>query len=439
MAQKWNLQDIRPAEHRRRAEKSAPSAEARPLAQNRDETPLAGSIDDKNRGRRYSYYSVLGLALLLVGGGFVISIVFAKTTLTVQPEFHDLNIDAEFVAYPERRDNALAYEVMTLEMLGERQLTAVGQREVEEQARGYLEIVKTTPGNERLIKNTRFRSPQGLIFRIQESVVVPGAARGRDGTLVPGTVRAEVFAEQAGDQYNLPAETRFNVPAFEEGGLTELYETIYAVNRQPFTGGFAGPQFIIDDGELSAASQSLQAELQNTLRERVKNERPAGFVAFTDSFAFTYTTLPPEQIGQNLVNIRKQAVLQIPLFEASELARFIARETVPAYGGQPMRIVNPDTLSFAYQDPNHSAAILTDLPSIAFTLGGETRLVFEYDAEKLRQELAGKNKAVIEQVLANYAGIIRSAQVSTKPFWRRSFPTDPSRIIIIETLAVDSN
>src|SRR5690606_19432001 len=117
------------------------------------------------------------------------------------------NINSEFTAYPDKRTDSLSYEVMTIESTSESQVKASGQVEVKKEATGMIEIIKTTPGTERIIANTRFRSPDGKIFRIKEAVVVPGAVDN-----VPGTIQAEVVAAETGDSYNLPAGTRFDVP-----------------------------------------------------------------------------------------------------------------------------------------------------------------------------------------------------------------------------------
>ena len=81
---------------------------------------------------------------------------FSKTTLTVFPEYREPVVNADFIAYPDRRENSLSYEILTIDDIGERQVQATGEEYVESQAKGVIEIIKTTPGSERLIKNTRF-------------------------------------------------------------------------------------------------------------------------------------------------------------------------------------------------------------------------------------------------------------------------------------------
>jgi hypothetical protein len=444
MTQKWNLQDIRPAEVRQPRKvvtREVPHKIInRPTSDFKDDTNENEDVGtivirDKKKTNRFNFVWVGVLALFLVGGIFGASAFLSKITLTVFPEFKEPNVNAEFMAYPDRRDGMLTYEIMTLDQTGERQVKASGQENVESQAKGFIEIIKTTPGSERLIKNTRFRSTDGLIFRIQESVVVPGAMKDSGGALVPGSIRAEVFADAVGSEYNLSAGTKFDVPGFKDSNLTELYNSIHAENREAFAGGFKGPKFKIDDNELSTAKQSLQMELRDSLLAKIESEKPADFVVFKDAVAITYNDLPTVEYGENLVTIRVQAVLQLPLFKHSDFASFIAKETIPTYGQEPVRIRNVEDLKFSYVDSNTSSSNIANMTSLTFNVVGKPLIVWEYNSEQLQKDLAGKQMTAISTVLSGHTGI-KSASITGKPFWARSFPDDPIKINIVESIEV---
>ncbi len=447
MTQKWNLQDIRPSEPRRRrtAPQTSLDISDRPrTVQTRAESNFdeADPVDtiritDGNKKARFNYVLLIAIACAVIGGLFGISFLVSKTTLTVYPEYNEPTVNAEYTAYPEKRSGQLSYEIMTITEEGERQVQANGQEDVSTQAKGYLEIIKSTPGTERLIKNTRFRSADGLVFRIQESVVVPGAVKDTSGKLVPGTIRAEVFAENPGPEYNLAAGTRFDVPGFKESNLTELYNSIYAENREPIAGGYKGPRFIIDDAKLAEQQQSLQVELRNKLLARIENESPADFVAFPGAVAITYNSLPTIEFGENLVTIREQAVLQLPLFRSGDFAGFIAEGTVPSYGGESVRITNMSDLTFAYTDVNTSGTNIANATALNFSILGKPQIVWEFDTEKLKADLAGKSLTAISTVLTGHTGI-REAKITGKPFWKRSFPKTAEEIEVIEVIGSSS-
>lgn len=442
MSQKWNLQDIRPANQPRKQRKvPGPQRPKRPATEPELRSSMTEHIpsivieDGRKRSKINLVWAIL-LFIFIVGGAIGLSSLLGKTELTIYPEFRDPNISAEFTAFPKSTDGALRYEIMTIEETSESQVQASGKIEVEEQTTGMIQIQKSTPGAERLIKNTRFRTPEGLIFRIQESVVVPGAITNDAGERVPGTIQAEVFADDVGEAYNVPAGTTFDVPGFQEGGFTALYQAISATNAEDFTGGFSGPQFQIDDSELSTRRQALQIELRNNLLQKVEPNKPAGMVAFPGAVAVTYTQLPTVEYGNDLVTIREKAVLQIPLFAGDELGAFLAKEAVATYDGGPVRVDDPQTLLFNYSSPTTSSSVIANAESLTFTLTGKPRLIWEYDAEKLTQDLAGLPKTAVKNAIGAYPGI-EGAKAHITPFWKRTFPENPEDIIVIEELRTE--
>ncbi len=437
MTQKWNLQDIRPAEPRRRQSSQLPTLNTQQRPSSRIDEPIddVSTIiikDGKKEGKK-KYIVLSSVVVLLIFSIFGLSAFLYKTTLSVFPEYREPMVNAEFIAYPDRREGSLSYEVITLDSTGEKQVSATGEEYVESQAKGFIEIVKTTTGSERLIKNTRFRTPEGLVFRIQESVVVPGAVKDTSGAMVPGTIRAEVFADAVGQEYNLPANTKFDVPGFKESNLNELYSSIYAINKEEMTGGYKGKKFLINDAELSTARQELQIKLRDELLTKVKNEKPAGFTTFDSSVAFTFEALPTISYGDNLVTIREQAVLQMPIFKEIDFANFIAKETISTYNRENVRIQDLSKLEFSYVDPAINATNIANLTALTFKIVGKPTIIWEFNAEQLQKDLAGKSKTSITSVLTAYPGIKRT-EVSTKPFWRRSFPEEPSDIVIVEVI-----
>ncbi len=438
MTQKWNLQDIRPAEPRRRTQNQVPTLNTKNEDSQSEErysdsdTSTIIIKNGKKEGKR-KYLLLTAIVVILIISVFSLSAILSKTTLTVFPEYREPIVNAEFTAYPDRREGSLSYEVVTLDSTGEKQVSASGKEYVESQAKGYIEIIKTTSGSERLIKNTRFRTPSGLIFRIQESVVVPGAIKDSSGNLVPGTIRAEVFADSMGQEYNVESETKFDVPGFKESNLNELYNSIYAVNREAMTGGYKGQKFIINDDELSKARQELQLKLRDELLARIEAEKPAGFTTFPSAVSFTFEALPTVSYGENLVTIREQALLQMPMFKEGEFANFLAKQTIPTYNREQVRITDITKLEFSYTESSVNSTNLANLPSLNFKLTGRPTIVWEFNAEQLQKDLVGKSKTSISSVLTAHPGI-RSAKVSSKPFWRRSFPVDTKDIVVVEII-----
>ncbi len=433
MSQKWNLQDIRPAAPRRPRPVARPQQHPGPTTTaTPEDIPSIIVHDGRAQQSRRPLY-IIGAFLVIIIATITIAAFTGNTTLTVYPEIREPNINAEFTAYPTPRDNALSYTILTLEATGERQVKASGQVEVSEIATGNITIIKTTPGTERLIQNTRFRSTDGKVFRISEAVVVPGAITDASGASVPGTIQAKVTAAEPGEDYNLPAGTRFTVPGFQESGFTALFESIYAENNEPTSGGFVGPQYQIDESELGTARQSLQIELRDQLLARVQNERPAGMIVFPNAVALSYSMLPTVAYGDDLVTIKEQAILQIPLFNEITFGTFLAQEAIATYDGGAVRVEDPSVITFNYTNGTTSASIIANEPSLTFSLVGKPLLIWQFDEEKLTQDLAGLPKTALTNAITAYPGV-RAARVNITPFWRQSFPLNPESITVEEVL-----
>ena len=367
-------------------------------------------------------WAVALLAVVVVGAaGLAFTALSSQTTVTVFPRWREPTVNSVFEAKRQASGSELAYEVMTLEATGEREVTATGQEEVEEQAVGQITIFNTSSESQRLITNTRFESAGGLIFRIKDPAVAPPGTPEE-----PGTVVAEVFADQAGPEYNLPAGTRFTVPGLQG---SDAFNTIHAENTLAMTGGHRGPKFIIDDAELQAATESLRSELREALQNRIGSEKPAGFVVFDAAIRYAYQALPAEEVGNGRVKIKEKVLLQLPIFKNEDFAAFIAAATVPGYESEPVRIENLSTLTFEYAaEPN-----LSSEEPISFKLLGRPKIIWTYDVEQLKRDLAGGSQTALNTVLGGYPAIER-ATATIKPFWRRSFPEDANDMVVVENL-----
>lgn len=426
---KWNLQDIKPAESRRK----------RPRRTVRREEPTEDRVERKssrskrlkvsggNRKLWLTLSALFGLGVLAFG----ISALFSGAKVTVYPRFRDPVVNTALEAKKEAGAGELPFEILSLEAEGERQVKANGQEDVTEKATGQITIYNTTTDTQKLVKNTRFETADGLVFHIDNAVSVPAA----DGD-TPGSIIAEATADKAGPNYNVAAGSKMTIPGFKESNLDKLYASVTGEVAVDMTGGYDGPRYMIDDNELTAAQESLHAELRQALMDKLGSEKPAGFAVFDDAVTFAYETLPAEAASgddSSEVNIKEKTILRVPIFKDAEFASYIASIVVPGYEGEPVRIEDNSVFKFSYSDENVTGNSLAVADTVNFKLVGKPRLVWEYDADKLRGDLAGSLQVSLNTILGGYPAIER-ATTSIQPFWHRSFPSDPEKIEIIEVI-----
>jgi hypothetical protein len=434
MSQKWNLQDIKPAEPRKKIIPTEPLVKNEkpvevPKQQAEDIEPVVVSDGTKKKNR--TLLVALIVFVFVVGFGVLASILMGGAEVTINPKYREPNVNATFeaVATP-RSETDLVYEIMALEAEGERQVTASGQEEVKSQAEGTIFIYNNhSPESMRLVTNTRFESSNGLIFKIKDPAVIPGYTTDENGEKQPGVVTAEVYADEVGEQYNLDPG-RFTVPGF--AGEPE-FDNIYAESVNAFTGGFDGLKFIIDDDELITAQQSLRLDLRNSLLARIDEEMPAGFERFDGAVTFTYDSLPVVEYGENLATIKEKANMRIPLFAEAEFAKFIAAATVPGYEGEEVRLDDSSVLSFSYKNSTTSNSNIAEITGFEFKLEGRPLIIWEYDEGKLKTDLVNKNRTALNTVLGGYPAI-EQAKAVIRPFWKSTFPTSLDKIDLIEVV-----
>jgi len=373
---------------------------------------------------------VVTIAALILAGSFFVNVLMGGAEVTVYPKFKDVSVQATFTAMKEPAAGELGYELLSLDATGERQVKASGSEQVTERATGSLFIYNTDPkATQRLIKNTRFESPTGMVYRIKESVEVPAASTDAKGALVPGVVTAEVFADGTGEQYNI-GPARFTVPGLKD---TPQFKTVYGESTIAMAGGFEGERYLLDEAELETKKQELHLELRNSLLERLKTERPSGFIVYENAVTFTFESLPATSYGESLATIKERARLHVPLFKEDEFAAYLADSTIAGYEGEPVTLTDPATLAFEYGEASTSLSDISDDTSLEFMLKGATRIVWKFDEAKLKNDLKGLSKSALPSVLGAYPSIDR-AEAVVRPFWTQSFPESEDKLKITTIL-----
>ena len=203
-------------------------------------------------------FVALGIGLIIVLSSIVLSIMFAGASVTVYPKQDNVVVNASFEAGVEGAGGSLSVENIVLEKTEKAEVPALGEENVEERAKGKIVIYnKYSETPQRLIKNTRFKSSKNLIYRIRESVEIPGMRP--DGT--PGEKEVMVYAEEPGEKYNMGPDS-FTIPGFK--GLPQEGK-VYARSTEEIKGGFVGIRHSVNEKERSATLKKLETRLRDEL------------------------------------------------------------------------------------------------------------------------------------------------------------------------------
>lgn len=370
---------------------------------------------------------IVAVGLLVIF--FVLSSLFASAEVTVYPKHTLVSLDHTFSALltPQGEDD-VRFEIVTLDREASKEVPATGEERVEKAASGSIVVYNnSTESPLLLIKNTRFETPNGLIFRTPTSVSVPGPTKNAKGELVPGSAEVEVFADAVGEQYNIDM-TDFVLPAFREKN-DPLFTKVYARSKTAMTGGFAGTVRTASKTDTDAAQAQLKDELEKTLTESIIGAVPEGFIPVDSTIALSFQNLPNKDgAAEGSVAVRMKGTARIVAIDELSLGGQVAKAFVAGYTGAPVRFEDLSALAI---DTTASSTSLTNLSEIELSVVGITDLVWQFDEEQLAEDIAGKKKGAsgTEPVFQSYPGI-ESATVSISPFWRRTLPSDVEDIEI---------
>jgi len=388
--------------------------------------PLAPTIRETVGKRRWPRIAIIaGIVLVVV---ILILSLFSRATITITPRQENITVSGTFLA-----DNTDSFDVVPFELFSitreeQEQVEALGEKYVEAKSSGIIAVFNDfSEKGQLLVANTRFQTPEGLVYRIQDPITVPGQTVDGDGKKIPGSIEVRVVADKSGDKYNIELSD-FTLPGLKESGDIERFDSFFARSKTPMTGGFAGVQKTIDKEELGRATKDIDEKLTAELNTALGTELPEGLVMYQDAVFLSFSDLPQENATKkDEVIIRRRGTLQAIVFDEEKFAAFLAENTIATYDGGDVSLKDPAALVFKIIEKDDFQPGITS--AFEFNISGQTTLVWKFDSERLQQDLAGKSKRDIAMVLSAYPSI-EEADISLSPFWKQSFPEKIEKIHI---------
>lgn len=359
---------------------------------------------------------------------FSVTSFFSTATVTIVPKVERVSFDDTYIARKNALSEELQFEVMTLQKKMSKQLEATEMQNSEIKASGKIVVYNNfsaTP--QRLIINTRFESKDGLIYKIPESIIVPGVKM-VNGKKVPGSVETLVFADESGEKYNIKISDLkgdFKIPGFKGD---KKYDYFYARPKTDITGGTNGKVKKVPVKILSEARSELKAEIKSQLLKEAYSTKPKSSVLFADAYYVDYVSLPDSPIGADKIEITENGTFYGIIFDESKLSSYLAKEKIPNnYNGAPVDLVLDD--SAVVSASNNSNVKIWESDTLNLSLKGGANIVWTYDKDALQKSLAGQKKNNLKQILSSYPGITE-IRAQIRPYWRKSFPNKPEKIKI---------
>lgn len=375
-----------------------------------------GPSHPSERPSKFPYTTII-IVVVVIAASFGALSYFSNAKIEVTPNTVSAAVQSSFTA--QKSAGNLPYEIITAQKIASQSVKGSGTKTVNSSASGMLTIYNTQAKAQKLITNTRFATASGLIFRIHSAVTIPGGTSSK-----PGSISAKVYADQTGSSYNV-GPTSFTIPGFAG---TPLASQVYARSTTPMEGGASGNIPVVDAVLEAQTRSALIVALAPDLTASIQTQIPSGYMLLTGAATTTYQASaaePSSTTGQ--VDVKEQGTMTAIIFPNAALAQAIATSVSGiGYNGEPLTLSSADGLVFKAANglPDPEAT------SLSFTITGTASLVYTVDPARIAAAISGKTRSAAEVALTSYPEVKR-AIIILRPFWRQSFPEDPSSISIV--------
>jgi hypothetical protein len=380
--------------------------------------------EEEKRHFRTTVLIWTGCVALLVAAFFVVTTYLSGATVTYTPKTKETPINVTLSA-EKNTSTGLSFEIATADEVASQPVIASGEKIIHQKARGTATLYNTMSSDQPLVATTRLQSPDGLIFRITKSVVVP-----KRKSTEPGSVSVAVVADQAGEGYNIGA-TEFTIPGLKTNPAR--YSAVSARSTSPMTGGYSGSQPVVTAADRASAERKNIEFLKERLLLKAKNTTPNNLALYSDSAIFDFsasTVLPLKNAsasstvpGANAV-VQTKGTLRAVMLDRAQLTAAITRKALPELTELNVEIPQLDLLQFVLET---SPQTFWQKNLITFTLKGQGTVTSIVNTVTLREVLAGKKVSSIPEVLKSFPGISK-AEAVVRPFWALTLPSEPSDI-----------
>jgi hypothetical protein len=392
-------------------------------------------IDEENErpargaGSRKSTRKItLGNALFIIAffavvtGLMLYTYVFDSATITVVPKYKDVTDVSKVVTFSKDGTDidAVPYTVAKTSLSKSKTLTQSETRKVESKASGKIVVYNNFDNKpQKLIKNTRFESSTGKIYRINQSIEIPG----KKGD-TPGSVEVIVYADNNGSDYNVESTT-FSIPGFKG---TPREKAFYAKTNGPVTGGSLGIVSLASLSDINAAKDALAVELKKDIQSEVAKIKKEGSVPMYTATEIVYEDNEQELLKGVTAVYKVTATANLILADEGKLASALAK-TFADYDNAPVRLAYQDALTYTRKESDHVDATTT----LSILVEGKPRVIWKSDFSAIKELVKGKKRDDFKPIMKTINSI-ESAEISFSPFWLSHFPDQDKKLTVEESL-----
>ncbi|MBI3630861.1 MAG: hypothetical protein HY221_00805 [Candidatus Sungbacteria bacterium] len=358
----------------------------------------------------------------------VISTAGARLTLTIKPRVEDIAIQNVAIAFDTASSKLnldakrIPAERLVFTQTLRKEFDATGEENIATRATARVKIYNQfSSAPQVLVKNTRFLTDTAVLYRLAQSVTIPGA-RIIQGKINAEAAEVQLIADVPGEQANHAGEVKLRIPGFKG---TPKYEGFFAVAPDGFSGGALGRMRVVSASDIGRAEVAVTKELYDTLEREMAVRIPSGLV-FRDGLReiqMTKVDAPRASTPGEHFAVVASATARVLAFRESDIIELLKNlilkdDTSHSFVDGSWR--------FQYQVQN----IDFDAGRAAVALNGTIREVSVIRPDELSSLVAGKKGGSLDEALKTRQDV-SGFSASFFPPWRRSAPGNPSGIKVI--------
>ena len=384
---------------------------------------LSSRVDPGKKLKNKNKWKLILFLILISGlayGIYAWTYIYNSVLITVSPKYKNIDIDDTFEI------NVADLRIASSTEVVQKTIPKSFPKEISSKANGMIIIYNNySNANQKFVKNTRFKIKDGKIFRITESVIIPG----KSGK-TPGSIKVRVFADTYGAEYNIPPSD-FTIPSLKG---TSKYNSFYAKSVTKMTGGASGTVTTVAPEDIIATKKDLTAQNSQKLATYVKNIKYPGYISLVDSPIYNHNDNVNDLANGKSNNYILNSNVKVIFIKDSLLASILTKKVMGSNNLNDdlnqLRLNDASLLKFTL--PNNIN--LQQNATMTILISGKAQIVWDYNSENIKSILVTKGVKDFSEIMKTYANILSSQSYELNPFWQKYFPNDIRRIEIKEVI-----
>ncbi|MDP3729275.1 MAG: hypothetical protein Q8R26_00765 [bacterium] len=368
----------------------------------------------------------LGATLVLF---VLLTFSFASFTVSFKPKQEPLSLPSTMTALDVSVSQVMVdkkvipAELLELSKKTVKDFTATGRKVIEDRAKGKVRIYNSFSSSpQKLVSSTRFVSDSGLLYRLPETINIPGASI-EEGKIIPRYVETSLVADQAGESYNMEKEITLKIPGFKGG---PKYETFYATAPNGFLGGFKGEAKVISKDDLKKSQEETSKLAYEEMKNEISKKIPPGFQTIEGlrEIQVLKVVAPKENSKADQFSVEVQTRGKVMVFKKED-GDHLLKELIIKKDSSVEYIDGSAVAKYQAQNTDFEKG-----KSMVFLEGG-IKVASKVDERDLLSMIKGQKERAVQEFLKSRTELA-SFNMSLFPPWRTSVPKSENKIKLIK-------